>query len=142
MKIRSLLAALAAAALAAGCAINQNVRPVVATSMTEVCIKSNPQVMMSEFLPELRKQVESRGVKTSVYTGDRPASCRHHLEYTANWRWDMAMYLVFAKIDVYEDNLLVGQATYDALGGGLNMSKFGATAEKLRVLVDQLFPKK
>ena len=142
MKILSPIAALACAALVAACAINQNVRPVAATGLSEVCIKSNPQVMMGEFLPELRKQVESRGVKTSVYTGDRPASCRHHLEYSANWRWDMAMYLAFAKLDVYEDNLLVGQATYDALGGGFNMNKFGATADKLRVLVDQLFPKK
>jgi hypothetical protein len=142
VRIHSLFIAGASALVLAGCAINQNVRPVAVTGITQVCIKANPQVMMDDFVKELRSQIEARGVRTSVYDGERPTSCRHHVEYTANWRWDLAMYLAFAKLDVYEDNLLVGQATYDALGGGFRLDKFGPTAEKLRVLVDQLFPKK
>ena len=141
MKTKSIAAA-AAAALVAGCAITQTVKPVAATGITSICVKNNPQVMMSDFPKELRAQVESKGIKTSTFDGEKPGSCKHHMEYTANWRWDMAMYLVFADLRVYEDGLLVGQATYDAHGGGANFSKFGKTAEKLQPLVDQLFPKR
>lgn len=136
-------AAAAVAALAlSGCAITQTVKPVAASGISQICVKNNPQVMMKEFVNELRSQVESKGLKTSLFDGERPAGCKHHLEYTANWRWDMAMYLVFADVRVYEDGLLVGQGTYDAHGGGANMAKFGPTAEKLRTIVDPLFAKK
>ena len=133
------LGVLAAAALIAGCAITQTVRPVTARGVTEICVKSNPKVMMAEFPAELRAQIEKKGIKTRMFDGDKPAACKHHLEYTANWRWDFAMYLVFAEINVYEDGLLVGQATYDAHSAGGRLDKFGATAEKLKGLLDQMF---
>jgi hypothetical protein len=142
MKTPSFVAALAAASLLAGCAITQTVKPVSVTGITEVCVKNNPQVMMSDYLKELRSQVEAKGIKTSVFDGERPGRCKHHLEYTANWRWDLAMYLVFADLRVYEEGLLIGQATYDAHGGGASFNKFGKTAEKLKPLVDELFAKK
>lgn len=140
--MKTTFVAIAAAAALAGCAINQTVKPVAASGITNLCVKNNPQVMMSDFVKELRSQVEAKGIRTSLYDGERPAGCKHHMEYTANWRWDMAMYLVFADLRVHEDGLLVGQATYDALGGGLNFSKFGPTADKVRPLVNQLFPGK
>jgi hypothetical protein len=142
MKTRPLIAALAAAAIVSGCAITQQVRPVATAGISEICIRNNPDVMMKEFPKELRAQVETKGLKTSTFDGERPAGCKHHLEYTANWRWDLAMYLVFADLRVYENGLLVGQATYDAHGGGANFGKFGATAEKLKPLVDELFARK
>ena len=141
MNVKS-IAVTAAAALVAGCAITQSVKPVAATGITSICVKNNPQVMMADFPKELRSQVEARGIKTSSFDGNKPAGCRHHMEYTANWRWDMAMYLAFADLRVYEDGLLVGQATYDALGGGANFGKFGKTSEKLQPLVEQLFAKR
>lgn len=135
---RALIASIAAATLA-GCAITQNVKPVTASGITEVCVKNNPQVMMDGFVKELRSQIEKKGIRTTQFDGERPGSCRHHVEYTANWRWDMAMYLVFAQINVYENGLAVGQATYDARGGGMRPDKWGPTADKLGGLVDQLF---
>jgi hypothetical protein len=51
----------------------------------------------------------------------------------------MATYLVFAEINVYDNGLLIGQATYDAHAGGGRPDKFGPTAGKLRGLIDQLF---
>lgn len=133
--------AVAAALLLAGCAITQNVRPVTATRVEMLCIKNNKDVMMDGFLPELRKQVEAKGIRTQVYDAAPPADCRHRLEYTANWRWDLAMYLVYANLRVTEGDVTVGEATYDARAGGGNMSKFGNTADKMRPLIDQLFPK-
>lgn len=143
MKNRSIISVAVASALTlAGCAITQSVKPVAASGLSEICIKNNPQVMMKDFPKELQAQIERKGIKTSTYDGEKPAACRHHLEFTANWRWDLAMYLVFADLRVYEGGLMVGQATYDAHGGGASFSKFGSTSEKLGPLVDQLFARK
>jgi hypothetical protein len=135
---RSRVLALAAIAVLAGCAITQTVKPVRTAGITSLCIKKNPQVQMDGFVQELRAQIEKKGIRTTMFEGDRPATCRHHVEYTANWRWDLAMYLVFAQISVHDDGLLIGQATYDAHGGGGRPDKFGPTAEKLRALLDAL----
>jgi hypothetical protein len=136
-------AALAATALAmTGCAITQNVRPVTAPDISLLCIKKNPEVMMSEFVTELKSQVEAKGMKARIYEGATPADCRHRIEYTANWRWDLAMYLVFADLRVYDKDLLIGQANYDARAGGGRMDKFGPTAGKLKGLVDELFARR
>ncbi|HET7730167.1 MAG TPA: Sbal_3080 family lipoprotein [Usitatibacter sp.] len=132
----------ASAVFAAGCAITQKVQPVTVADITQLCVKRNPAVMMDGFIGELESQLRAKGMQVRVFDGARPSECRHHLEYTANWRWDLAMYLVYAELRVYESDLLVGQANYDARGGGGRMDKFGATAEKLRPLIDQLFPRR
>ncbi|MFZ3324164.1 MAG: Sbal_3080 family lipoprotein [Usitatibacter sp.] len=139
MNNRTCAVLLLAAVLAAGCAITQTVKPVTVAGITDLCIKRNSRVMMSSFLPELTSQIEKKGIHTTVYDGERPASCKYSLDYTANWHWDLAMYLVFAEINVYDSGLLVGQATYDAHAGGGRPDKFGPTADKLRGLLDQLF---
>ena len=125
----------------AGCSITQDIRPVAANDLQEVCIQSNPQVFMSEFKTELKRQIESAGVRvTKVYEGERPGSCGTRVEYTANWRWDLAMYLSYVNLRVFQgSDRLLGEATYDARFGGGRPDKFGTTADKLRPLVGQLF---
>jgi hypothetical protein len=94
---------------------------------------------MQGFLPELKSQVESTGIKTRVFDGLPPADCVYHMEYDANWHWDFAMYLSFADLRVFEKNRMIGQAIYDARSGGLNFDKFGPTDQKLKSLTDELF---
>ncbi len=143
MRISS-LSPLLLAALAAGCAIRSDVQPVGFNAVEKVCIERNDKVMMDGFLPELQREIEARGVATEVYAGTAPAGCRHRLTYTANWKWDMAMYLTYARLDVYDGMSAgaprIGGAVYDATGGGANMGKFGNTEEKLTPLVNELFP--
>lgn len=124
---------------AAGCSISQNVRPVNAPDIATICIKHNAETFMSDFEGELKAQVDAKGIKARVYVGDVPAECRYRLEYTANWHWDLAMYLVYADLRVYDRDLLIGEANYDSRGGGFNLGKFGHTSEKLKPLVEQLF---
>jgi len=131
--------ALLVLATLAGCAINQNVAPVKPSEITLLCIERNDDVMMAEFTPTLQRLIEARGVKTRLISGERPPECRYLARYTANWRWDLAMYLVYARIEVLDGLRQIGSAEYDATLGGLNLGKFGATEEKLRPLVDQLF---
>ncbi len=94
---------------------------------------------MEGFHAELVRQIEARGIGARSYDGTVPAGCRYSVQYTANWRWDLAMYLSYAQVQVFDGSQLVGSATYDATQGGANMGKFGSTAEKISPLISELF---
>lgn len=139
--MRKALSSLGCLLLLGACAINQNVRPVATADVHALCVKHNNATFMTDFEKELQSQLQAKGLQVRTYLGDAPADCRYRLEYTANWQWDLAMYLTYLQIRVYDRDLLVGEANYDARGGGFNMAKFGHTSEKLRPLLDQLFPR-
>lgn len=139
MRAGRLPAAAAAALLAASCTISQSVTPIAGERPEEVCVARNDDVHMEAFHAELVRQIERRGVAVSSYDGTPPEDCRYRVQYTANWRWDMAMYLSYAQIQVFDGSQPVGSAIYDATQGGANMDKFGATAEKIQPLVAELF---
>jgi hypothetical protein len=106
----------------------------------ELCIIDNPNVR-STFLEEYRRVLSAKGYQTKVL--DKSASvddCPITSTYTANWRWDLAMYMAFAQITVYANGKKVGDALYDSLSGSGNLGKFISAETKIRELVDQLFP--
>jgi hypothetical protein len=123
----------------AGCSITQTVDPLQPARVSQVCVLDNKDILMDEFQPEIQKQIEAKHIPTMVYAGARPPQCSHYLEYTANWQWDMAMYLTYAEFRVYDSKGLAGSAFYDARRGGGRLDKFGHTADKIRPLIDQLF---
>ena len=125
--------------LLGGCAITTTVKPLANTKVSQLCIKKNPRVLMDGFLPELESQISNYGITTRTFVESLPIECVHNLEYTANWRWDMAMYLSYAELKVYEKETLVGEAVYDARSGSGRLDKFGPTAEKLKTLTEPLF---
>ena len=126
--------------LLAACTITQEVQPITSV-VTEVCVQDNPHVHMHGFGEEVRAQIAAKGIATRTFAGDPPADCRWVVGYTANWRWDYAMFLHYAEVDVYDRGELIGRAVYDARGGGANIvEKHGHTANKIRPLIDQLFP--
>lgn len=125
-----------------GCSITTSVKPVGEGRVSDLCIRKNSRVLMEGFLPELEAQVHTHGVKTRTFDGDLASDCTYHLDYSANWGWDLAMYLTYAEIKVYNQLNLIGEAIYDARWGGGRLDKFGATSEKLKSLVDELFGKK
>ena len=129
----------AVAALMTGCSINNTVEPLPAVPVSKICILENPKVLMDGFQPEVVSQLQAMNYQTHLYTGERPSECSHHLEYTANWEWDMAMYLTYAEFRVYDAGGIVGTATYNARHGGIRLDKFGPTAEKIRPLLVELF---
>ena len=113
--------------LLAGCSISTTVKPVANEKISQLCIMENQGVLMDGFLPELKTQVESYGIKAPSYAQALPADCVYHMEYSANWQWDLAMYLSYAELKVYKGNGMIGEAVYDARSGGANMDKFGTT---------------
>jgi len=126
--------------LLAGCAIKQDVEPAPTTQGSEICIIENPDVRAT-FLEIYRRELEKKGFKTRVIpTTSTLFDCPQTSRYTANWRWDVAYYLAFADISVYEDGKRVGHVVYDSLKGGLNLGKFINGENKIVELVEQLFP--
>lgn len=134
------LALLALGLALAACSIDRNVAPVAPARIELLCIEQNANVLMADFEPTLKRLIEARGIPTRLYSGAQPPECRHVARYVANWRWDLAMYLYYVRIEVFEDHKSIGSAEYDATLGGLNLDKFGSTESKLAPLVSQLFP--
>jgi hypothetical protein len=128
-----------AAVLGAGCSIKRQVVPVPASSIPSFCIARNDAVWSKQFLPTLREQLGRHGIATTVYDGAvTPDECARHLEYEARWSWDLAVYLMYTQIRVYDGATLVGTATYDAQDGDARLDKFGSGEERLAGLVDDL----
>jgi hypothetical protein len=131
-----------------GCTISQHVIPVDSTKeISKIYLQKNDKVLMEEFHPELLKQLNELGFETESYSTDLPKETTYYMTYTANWMWDMAMYLYYFKATVYEQSReagfskLLGEAEYDARMGGGNMNKFGHTSDKIKPLLQELFAK-
>lgn len=125
--------------LCSGCAINHKVDSVDAgTTINKIYIQENEAVLMKELINELVGQIEEIGFSSESYKGTKPVDATHHMTYTANWQWDMAMYLTYFRATLYEGSLMLGEVEYDATAGGMNLGKFGKTAEKIRPLLEQL----
>ncbi len=129
--------------LLSACSIKQDVTP-VAEQMegNEICIVNNPAVMRPEFLQVMKQAMTERGYKPLVYEKGAPSldTCKYNLIYTANWKWDLAMYLSYVKIDLLHKNQAVGTALYDASNGPMSLKKFIKGEKKVRELIAQLLP--
>ena len=126
--------------LATGCTINRKVSPIApGTAIQTIAIQKNQKVLMDGFHPELVSQIEQLGFAVESYDRMPPESTPFHLVYTANWQWDMAMYLTYFQAIVMKDGKKIGEAEYDARRGSGRMDKFGGTADKIRPLLIDLF---
>lgn len=128
--------------LFSGCSIKQEINTVDIrdTGNKEVCIIENSAVRMT-FLEAYKNALENKHYKVIIKEDKYSAkNCNITSTYTANWRWDLALYLAYAEINVYKQDSLVGKAIYDSLRGGANMNKFISAQEKVKELVDQLYP--
>ena len=128
--------------LISGCSISKNITPVDSTAkIQKIYILENDQVHMKGLSSELVSQVKSLGFDSETYRGDRPANANHYINYTANWAWDLAMYLTYFEATLYENGRVLGKVDYDSKMGGASLSKFGPTAEKIRPLLTELLAK-
>jgi len=122
------------------CTIVRNVTAVPAgKTIDKVYVAQNKNVHMEGLHPEVLSQLKSLGFEVESYDGAPPANAVYTLVYTANWNWDMAMYLTYFQATVMENGKVLGRAEYDSRRGGARMDKFGKTAEKIRPLLMDLF---
>ncbi len=134
------VALLFAALILAGCAIHQRVDPVPRMDSREICIINNPDVREG-FLETYQRALAAKRFQTKMLDKSAtPRDCPFTSTYTANWRWDLALYMAFADITVYANGKKIGHALYDSLGGSGNLGKFINAENKIKELVDQLFP--
>ena len=126
--------------LLSGCNIKQNIKPASTLSVKEICIVNNPPVRLG-FLTAYTKELHKKGYRTKLLVENSPLnSCKVVSTYMGRWSWDMALYLAYADIKVYQNAQLVGSAVYDSRSGSANMSKFIKGDEKISELTNQLFP--
>lgn len=123
-----------------GCSITQTVNPVTPLDSNLICIINNDnarETFRDAYKLALeKKNYEVKLLASSAVIGD----CSVSSTYTANWRWDMAMYMAYAEINVFKNGQKAGDAIYSSLSGGANMGKFIKAEPKINELVDLLFP--
>ena len=125
--------------LLTGCTIVKTATPApVGTKIGTIYVQRNPNVHMSGLHDEIIQQLRRLGFSAVTTEGDRPAAAKNLMTYTANWRWDMAMYLTYFQVTLLDDTRILGRAEYDATRGDVRMDKFGKTAEKIRSLLQDL----
>jgi hypothetical protein len=131
-----------------GCTIAQRVVRIDSNKeISKIYVLKNDKVLMEGFHPELISQLNALGFETETYSGDVPTAATYYINYTANWKWELAMYLEYFKAAVYEKGSesgfakLLGEVEYDATNGGGNFDKFGHTADKIKPLLQELFAK-
>jgi hypothetical protein len=66
-----------------------------------------------------------------------PPKCQYVLEYTADRWWDLAPYLVDARLTLTKNGVMIGSGHYHLNGhGGLDLAKWAGTAAKLDPVID------
>ncbi|MEF2116094.1 Sbal_3080 family lipoprotein [Pseudomonas aeruginosa] len=129
--------------LLTGCSIKQQVDPATLNSALapEICLIPASGVR-GGFTVAYGDALESKGFTVrTLPAGISPTRCPIATTYTGIWNWDMALYMSFADIRVYENGRQVGKAVYDSRGGAGRPDKFISAESKIAELTDQLFPK-
>lgn len=123
-----------------GCSITQTVNPVPPLDTNSICIINNENARET-FRDAYKRALEKKNYVVKVLpTSAVITDCSVSSTYTANWRWDLAMYMAYAEINVFKDGQKAGDAVYSSLSGGANMAKFIKAEPKINELVDLLFP--
>lgn len=133
--MRIVLAGFIAALGLAACATS-HVSPVAKFETKRICVIENPRVR-GDFLNAYRKALEHRGLQVQLFPETAQLdACPLTSKYVAFFWWDMVFYMRQAQIDVYSEGKPAGRASFDAQG-----SRFFSTEEKVKELVDRLFPR-
>lgn len=136
------LAILGLAVISTACTIHQEVQPLAYNDAQErkVCIVKNPDVREG-FVESYQSSLEKKGFAVQTLEPDAALdTCDLTSTYTASWLWDLALYMAYAEIQVYQDAAPVAKAVYDSRSGGSNMNKFINAETKVQELVELLFP--
>lgn len=128
------------AGLMTGCSITQTVNPVPPLDTNSICIINNDNARET-FRDAYKRALENKNYQVKLLPSSAVISdCSVSSTYTANWRWDLAMYMAYAEINVFKNGQKAGDAVYSSLSGSANMGKFIKAEPKINELVDLLFP--
>lgn len=137
--MRRSIALLAIIALLGGCTTTSVSKIDVAKyPVKSICIEENAAVAVSDLLPFLEKSIQERGISSSVYRGMAPEKCEYTLWYTAFRGWDIVPFMNRAEFRIRRGSQTIASANYSH-GGGLALTKFASTEEKLTPVMNELF---
>lgn len=134
--------ALTATLLLGGCSISQTVTPAAlsADMAPEICLIPAKDIRTG-FTDAYTAALKAKGFRTRLLAYDAsPTACPVVSGFTATWAWNMALYLMYADIRVYQRGEEVGRAEYDARYGGLGFAKYINAEKKINEMTGQLFP--
>ncbi|MDR2635959.1 MAG: Sbal_3080 family lipoprotein [Campylobacteraceae bacterium] len=121
-----------------GCTTKQIINPVTNIEKKDVCITEN-KLVKGDFLRVFTDTLREKEYKVTLKQAyDNVEDCYLRADYTANWSWDLAVYMIYANIKVFEKGNLRGEAIYDARHN-VGFGKFINGADKIRELVIGLF---
>ncbi len=108
--------------------------PVPNPPVTHLAVVNNEDVHMDDFQPAMVEQIRAMGIQTTVVT-TLPANT-DYLTYTANWAWDLGMFLRHFRATLHRSGSPLRSVVYQ--NGGLDLSKFGEAPDKIRSPMRQL----
>ncbi len=142
MNILKPLAALAMLVTLSGCSIKQTVTPAsfVQPAQAEICMVPE-QGLRKGFHQTYRDQLLKKGFAVrELPAGSSATDCALVTRYTGTWAWDLALYMNYADIKVFQASRQIGHANYDARWGGGRLDKFIDAETKIIEMTNQLFP--
>lgn len=125
-----------------GCSIKQSVTPATLSAelAPEICMIPALN-LRAGFTSAYQSELAEKGFRTRMMApGSSPDRCALATTFIGNWGWDLALYMKYADIRVYERGRQVGHAQYDARWGGGRLDKFISAENKIAELTHQLFP--
>lgn len=141
MRAASLFTLITAIAIS-GCSIKQTVTPATLSAelAPEICMIPALN-LRAGFTSAYQASLVEKGFRTRLMaSGSSPDRCALATTFIGRWGWDLALYMKYADIRVYEQGRQVGQAEYDARWGGGRLDKFISAEDKIAELTHQLFP--
>ncbi len=133
--MRNILGLLATSLLLCQCNSLQYTGSAPNPPLTKLAIVKNTKLHMSGMQPEVVKQVQEMGIATTLVDAP-PVTNEPYLTFTANWAWDLAMYLRYFKAELHQGGQVTGSVEYKTSGS--DMSKFGHTDAKIRPMLRKL----
>lgn len=130
------------ALLVSGCSIKQQVDPASLNSALppDICLIPGKGVREG-FTTAYGDALTNKGFSVrTLHAGANPSQCPLSTTYTGNWSWDLALYMSYADIRVFERGQQVGKAVYDARSGSGRLDKFISAESKIAELANKLFP--
>jgi hypothetical protein len=127
-----------------GCSVNYIGQPVTQLTRfnSQICIIESPNVR-AEFLIAYTKLLKAKGFKPKVIRENSDInSCELTSTYMGKWSWDFTAYMATAEIKIYQEDVLIGQATYAAPRAGFSFTTeiYDSTEEKISGMLAKLFP--
>ncbi|BBF87833.1 hypothetical protein DLM_4261 [Aquitalea magnusonii] len=113
--------------------------------LRNICIEINSSVIVSDFIPELQKQLREREIESRIYAvGNAPGNCEAILYYTVLTQWGSPMFSDELRPYITDINLLLkknGKVLANAAYrlDGMAYDKWSSTGKKLSPLLNKMF---